>query len=143
MFMSNIFGFGASALSVGKNLLISLLGDTISGASTASASIQLRPNGNIVYTGSDSSGTGNWYDPTTAGIGDSYYVAFNYSGTVWDGSTIVPGTVYSLSTARTVTWSQSTVGMKNASLDIRFYSDAAGTQLTGETLGITVQVEKV
>lgn len=72
----------------------------------------------------------NWYLPTTAAIGNSYWVKFTLnSGSAWD-SGLVNNTVYALTSNRALTWTVGTLNSaKTANVSVRFYSDAGGTTL--------------
>jgi hypothetical protein len=82
----------------------------------------------------------NWYSPTTAAIGNSYWVKVTLnSGSAWD-SGLVNNTVYALTSNRALTWTVSTLNTsKSANVSVRFYSDAGGTTLVA-THTLTVAI---
>lgn len=102
------------------------------GSGTVSASLTLGTAGGLSVTGSSSyTDSPNWFTPTTTGIGNSYWVKFQLvSGSSWDAG-LADGTLYALSTARTVQWTLSVSGSKYASAIARIYSDALGTNFQG------------
>jgi len=93
-------------------------------------------NGMVEYSSCDP----NWYLPTTAAIGNSYWVKFTLnSGSAWD-SGLVNNTVYALTSNRALTWTVSTLNTsKSANVSVRFYSDAGGTTLVA-THTLTVSI---
>ena len=79
-----------------------------------------------------------WYTPTTAGIGNSYWVKFQLFATAglnspWDtAAAISNNTIYSLNTDRVIRWSVGAGGVtKTASVNVLIYSDSGGTNLVG------------
>jgi hypothetical protein len=104
--------------------------DDVETGTTASASITFDTTGDVSFTGNGSDPSGVWFSPSTAGIGSSYWIKFtNASGfSLWDNTgTIANNTVYALSTARTLTWTQSSLGAKLILTQVRIYSDSGGT----------------
>lgn len=121
---------------------ITLVGDTRISPNSASASVSFETNGTIAYTGNDSSGSPNWFAPTTDGIGNSYWVKFTVnSGTApTSGSAI--DTVLALSSSRTWSWSRSASGSTTANCTIAVFSDSGGTQLVhSDSFNVAVTVE--
>jgi hypothetical protein len=92
--------------------------------------------GSLEYSSCDP----NWYSPTTAAIGNSYWVKFTLnSGSAWD-SGLVNNTVYALTSNRALTWTVSALNTsKSANVSVRFYSDAGGTTLVA-THTLTVSI---
>lgn len=96
---------------------------------SASASAQFTSAGGIAYTGNQSTGPATWYDPTTTGVGSGFWIKFTLSsGSAWDAG-LVSGTLYQISSARTLTWSATAGISKTASVAVQVYADAGGTQL--------------
>lgn len=90
--------------------------------------ITFTTSGPIVYTeAAYSSGSTDWATPTTAGIGNSYWIKL----TKTSGNTILgmtSGTIYALSTNRTV-YITTSGGFSSGTIDI--YSDSGGTTRVG------------
>ncbi len=102
----------------------------IESSGNGSAALLIGSQGGIVYVGNQSSGADAWYYPTTTGIGSSYWVKFTLqSGSAWDGTSIVSGTLYQLSSTRSITWTASTGTSKTAQVLVQIYSDSGGTPL--------------
>lgn len=96
---------------------------TIAGVAT----VLIGMNGQIVYLGNASTGAEAWSLPTGSGVGDPYYVKFTLqSGSAWD-SGLTAGTVYSLATTRTLTWTASVGTTKSATVLVQIFSNSAGT----------------
>ena len=81
---------------------------------------------------------GDWYAPTSAGIGASYWIrATLSSGNTPAGAAL--NTWHSLSTARGWSLSQTTQGSKSCTLNISIASDSAGTNIVSTgTLSLSV-----
>lgn len=107
---------------------------------TSSASVQLNTDGTSTYTGTLTSGSANWFTPTTGGIGSSYWVQLVVnSGTAPNGGS---GTsLLALSSARSWLWSRATNGVTTANCTLNFYSDAGGVTLVHSDT-FTVSVER-
>lgn len=95
----------------------------------ASAAIIFASGGSITYVGNQSTGPTRWYEPATTGIGNGYWIKFTLtSGAAWDSGP-VDGTLYQLSSSRSLTWSATAGTSKTAVVTVQIYSDAGGTTL--------------
>lgn len=103
--------------------------DDVESSGTAIASATFDASGNITTVGNGSDPSSVWYSPTQAGIGNNYWIKFEVNfGSSWSNTgTITAGTVYALSTARTVEWTRSVLGANLGSANVRIYSDSGGT----------------
>lgn len=108
-------------------------------ATPALAQATLNVNTNGTLTGTNYTGDSDWYRPSGGSPGSSYYAKFTMSGDAWTAGGLTDGTVYALSSTRTVTWS-TTAGAFTGTLTVSIYSDAGGTQLVG-TGTVTVSVQ--
>lgn len=98
----------------------------------ASGSVTVQTTG--VVSGSYYSGATAWCNGTPP---ITYYVKFTYTGPAWDAG-LTAGTVYDISTNRTVTWTATGVD-KSGTLTVNIYSDSGGTVLLGTgTVSVTV-----
>lgn len=104
------------------------------------ASLTFNTNGTLTYFKEQTSGVSTWYGATSAGIGSSYEIRFTLtSGTAWDAG-LVSGTWYSLSSARAVALTASTVDLSSViAVDIRLA--AGGAIVTSGTLNLGVYNE--
>ena len=103
-----------------------------SGRGGANGSITFNPDGSISYVGSGSTGPALWFNPATANIGTSYYIKFTLAtGSPWVSGGLTSGTVYSLSSARSVGWvSPPRAGLSfSGTVTVQIYADAAGSSL--------------
>lgn len=83
-------------------------------------------------TGTNYSGASIWCNGTPP---ITYYVKFTVSGDAWNAG-LTPGTVYALSSSRSVAWSNSGADT-NATLTVNIYADSGGTILLGTgTVGV-------
>lgn len=103
---------------------------------TASGSMSLSADGGI--SGSHYSGPALYYNPSVVGIGANFWVKFTLnSGDAWNAG-LTAGTVYALSSGRTLNWSVSSAA-KIADVTVSIYSDAGGANLvTSGTLSVNV-----
>ncbi len=103
----------------------------------ASAAILFTGGGGITYVGNQSAGPNAWYLPFTTGIGNGYWIKFTLSsGSAWDSGP-VSGTLYQLSSTRSLTWSATAGTSKTAVVSVQIYSDAGGTTLvTSGTINV-------
>lgn len=111
------------------------LGGTGSGSLTSS--IAVNPSG--VITTVFPSGTLAWYNPTstTNPPGAYYYISFHLTaGSAWSAG-LTDGTVYALSSARSLSWTTST--SLTSAVTASLWLDAGGTQLVG-TFPISVSI---
>lgn len=112
----------------------------VESSTTATCSITFNTDGTITLVGNGSSGSPNWYSPTTTSIGSSYWIkAVLTSGSAWSG--IANNTLYALSSARSMTWSRATIGTTSGNATITIYSDSGGTNLVG-TCTLTAEATK-
>ena len=103
-----------------------------SASNSITAYIYFNSNGSITYFDPDISyGSTNWATPTTAGIGNSYWIKVTrVSGITTSGMT--SGTIYSLSSNRSIQITavyRGQLRLAYGSIDI--YSDAGGTTRVG------------
>lgn len=109
---------------------------------TASASITFNTDGTITLTGNLSGSNDSWYKPTTANIGNNYWIkAVLATGTGWSTG-ITADTVLQLNTARAMTWSRSTVGLTVATVNVFIYSNSGGTNLVAKGY-LDVDVDRI
>lgn len=94
---------------------------------SVSGNVSINTDGTI--SGTRYSGTSAWYLPSGGTPGNSYYVKFTATGDAWDTG-LVSGTVYALTSNRSVAWSESGADVA-ATLTVSIYSDAGGTILLG------------
>lgn len=82
----------------------------------------------------------NWFQPTTPGIGNSYWIKFTLSsGSAWDAG-LVSGAINDLSVTRLLKWSVASGGLKVASVAVVIYSDAGGAnQVASGTLSVDIE----
>jgi len=131
-FAARIFTFGApvSNLAMSTFQILGLVG------STHTLSLTLNTDGTFTKasTGNGTStylGPTEWYTPPASGVGNSYWVKFHISsGSAWDAG-LVDGTIYALSSARTVTWTSLTTQLKSGVLALTVYADAGGSITVG------------
>lgn len=90
----------------------------------ASGNININTTGTI--TGGHYTGASAWCVGTPP---VTYYVKFSVTGSAWDAG-LTAGTVYALSSSRTVSWSASGTA-KSGTLTVNIYADAGGTVLLG------------
>ncbi len=90
----------------------------------ATASLDLNSNGTCTPVGDSPASLQNWFSPTTAGIGSSYWARSTpNSGTFSGGS----GTgIVSLSGGAGWTRSQTTVGASSVNFTVEIFSDSGG-----------------
>lgn len=110
----------------------------IASPGSTSGDITFGTDGSI--TGTHYSGPVKYYDPVVAGVGSNFYVKFTKnSGSAWNAG-LVDGTVYALSSARTLTWSVTSGQVKTFNVTVSIYSDAGGANLvTNGTLSGDVE----
>lgn len=128
-----------SSGSSGPNLSggITLSAGTLAPTS-ADASFTIGTSGGMTYE--DGSGPANWYTPSTASIGTSYY----YRLTISTGSNPTfggtAGTVYQGTSARQYGWTATSGVTVVATGTLSIYSDAGATQLVA-SCAVDVNVE--
>lgn len=110
---------------------------------THSGTINFNTDGTIsrsVSSPDSSSILSNWFLPTTAAIGSSFFIRFVLStGTTWTAG-LVDGTLYSLSVVRSLSWTATTGNFKLANVAVTIYSDVGGTNLVGSgTLSVDIE----
>ena len=82
----------------------------------------------------------NWYGPTTAGVGNNYWVRL----TVTDGSAPTAGLSDPVGTWNQITvavrwyWSRGTAGTTTATVTLELATDNAGSNIVATKTGITV-----
>lgn len=90
-----------------------------------SASVTLNSDGSTTVTGTGS--VTNWYLPTTASIGTSYWVRFTESGSIITWSGAATGTWLALSAGQTVTAENSSSTLEGlGSVTVEIATSAAG-----------------
>jgi hypothetical protein len=135
---------GSSAPATGVQ---GLGGMVLDGATPSSqnrvASLTLNADGTISYVNQMadpvfSSVPTNWYLPTTGAIGAGYRVRFTLqSGDAWTAG-LVSGTLYALSSARTVSWTLVPTGTVTATVLVEITSSANTTVLASGTLSVSL-----
>ncbi len=113
--------------------------DTEVSPTQALGRVTFNTDGSISYVGNGSGGAANWFEPTTPGIGNNYWLRVtNNGGDLWDES-YVSGSLVALSTARQFTWSV-VGGVRNAQANVQIYSDSGGTNLVSSgTISGTIE----
>lgn len=99
-----------------------------------SASITVEPDGRVLSGGIL---LGNWYAPTTGGVGSGYRVRFQVSGEPFTG--LAANTFYALSSARTVTFSAGPDYTASAFLTIQIATSGSDTIIGTGTVYIYVE----
>ena len=98
----------------------------------ASGAVTVQTGGTLA--GTHYSGASAWCNGTPP---ITYYVKFTVSGDAWDAG-LTPGTVYALSSNRSVAWTATGVD-KSGTLTVNIYADSGGTVLLGTgTVSVTV-----
>jgi hypothetical protein len=125
----------------------SLGGMVLEGATPSSnnrvASLTLNPDGTITYVNQMADPEIsvvplNWYLPTTAAIGNNYRVRFTLqSGFAWTAG-LTSGTLYALSSARTVSWTLIPTEQRDATVLVEITSSANTTVLGSGTLSVNL-----
>ena len=128
-----------------SNTIIEDVVDQQAYPSTAAAGITFQNNGTITRTGSGSSGNDYWFGdsgPSVTGVGNLYAIKFvkDSTASAWDAG-LSNNTLYSLSTNRSVQWTQSGVGTKFGPIYVFIY-DSTGTYLY-KTSSMSVSVEVI
>lgn len=135
---------GASGPTLGVQALgaMALEGATPS-SSNRVASLTLNPDGTITYVNQMADPEysvvpTNWYLPTTTAIGADYRVRFTLqSGFAWTAG-LVSGTLYALSSARTVSWTLIPTEQRDATVLVEIVSASNTTVLGSGTLHINL-----
>lgn len=111
-------------------------------AVSITALIIFNANGTVDWTDDDGASTRQWFDPTTANVGASFWVrATVTAGSVSGGSGV--GTWLQLNAQRFWTRQRATIGASSATLSIQIATDSAGTNIVTSgtyTLVATVEV---
>lgn len=137
---------GSSGPTLGVQALgaMSLEGNTPS-SSNRVVSLTLNTDGTISYVNqmADPEITvvpTNWYLPTTVGIGSSYRVRFTLQagGNAWTAG-LTSGTLYALSSARTVSWTLIPTESRYAQVLVEIVSSANTTVLGSGLLTVSLQ----
>lgn len=79
---------------------------------------------------------GNWYSPTTGGIGSGYRVRFQVAGDPFTGLAV--NTFYALSSARSVTFSAPPNYSGSSGLTIQIATTGSDTIIASGTVAVTV-----
>jgi hypothetical protein len=123
-----------------STVLISVtsIGDLETFPTNPTASLALNSNGTITTTGNTSSANANWYDPTTTGIGSNYWALLTInSGSSPNSGTA--GSIVSLASGHTWTWSRTSNGTTSASCTLTIYSDSGGvTTVATDSFNVSV-----
>lgn len=117
----------------------SVIATTIGGSSTAS--LRFNSNGTVTYTATASgtgSGSSNWYIPTTAGAGNSYYIRGTpTSGTFTSG----PTTWTSMSGSPQFILTRVATGQSTVEFTVDIATDAAGVNIVFTSAGNFLSAE--
>lgn len=101
------------------------------------ASLTFNTDGTLTYFKERTSGVTTWYGSTVAGIGSSYEIRFTLTaGPAWNAG-LVSGTWYSLSSARAVALSASTVDLEST-IAVAIREAGTGTIVTTGTVSLGV-----
>lgn len=80
----------------------------------------------------------NWYSPVTGGVGTNYRVRFTLqSGTAWNAG-LTSGTLYGLSSARSLAWTLPAEGTVNAQVLIEITSASDTAVLASGVLTVSM-----
>lgn len=111
---------------------------TVALSLNADGTLAFTNNMNLVQT---SIGPSNWFTPTTGAVGAGYRVRFTLqSGTPW-AEALTSGTLYALSSARTLTWTLPLSGTIAAQVLVEITSAANTTVLGAGTLYVNMYDE--
>jgi hypothetical protein len=102
-------------------------------APTVTSTVTVNADGTI---SNDGTVIGNWYSPTTSGIGSGYRVRFTAVGDTFTGLTA--NTFYALSSARTVTYSAPPNYSGSSVLTIQIATSGSDTIVASGTLNLTI-----
>ena len=128
---------GKSAAGVVNPLPITVIYDEELSPTNASAQVGLSADGTISVVGNGSSAGPNWYAPTTAGIGSSYWakLVVNSGAGPTSGSGLG---IVSLAGGANWIWGRSSLGSTTANVTLGVYSDAGATVLVAsKTFNVT------
>lgn len=112
------------------------------GGASCSQTLTLNTDGTFSVTGSGDAyetDSGNWYSPTTTGIGSSYWVRFTRTAWNSQGSATATTGWLQLSSARSISAAASaTFNVVNcaATWTIEIASDSGGTNIVSTTTGV-------
>lgn len=83
-------------------------------------------------TGSGYTGEADWYRPSGGTPGNSHYVKFTkgVGDPAWQAG-LTEGTVYALTSNRSVSWNTPPSAAKQGTLTVSIYTDSGGTNLVG------------
>jgi len=144
VFASNSFFVTGSG-----GILLPLIGsgcsilDSVENPSDATASISFATDGSITYGGSDQSAVGslNWYLPTTAGVGSSFWIRRTITG----GSLSTdPGAGWlALSTGRSFVRNRTTnsEGTNTCTLYFEIATDSGGSNIVATSSSFDINAE--
>lgn len=113
------------------------LGGSGGGSLTAGIAYQTDGTTSATFTG-HAAVPGQWYNPSGVGTpGNAYFISFHtVSGTAWNAG-LVDGTVYPLSSGRTLLWTTSS--SLSATVTVSLWADAGGTVPAG-TASLNVSI---
>ena len=117
------------------------LSDTKTGA-TASATLNLQSDGTVTVLGNASATSGEWYKPTTSGIGASYWAKYTLNSGTAATSGPANGSVTALTSTVGWNWQQTTVGSKGASAKVEIFDNAGATGSALASCTFSVLVER-
>ena len=105
-------------------------GDTEQSPAHATAMLSFSSSGSIGTTGNTgANANGGWYEPSTSGIGENYWIKFILtSGDPWTNST-VDGQLYHLDLTKEIVWTTTGLASLSSTVTVEIYSDAGGTNL--------------
>lgn len=116
----------------GNGIVTSLvlgINDTNVAVSGNNGHVSFETNGAITGFNLIGSASTKWFNPLITGIGNNYWIKFTLnSGDAWDAG-LTSGTVYALTSDRTVAWSFTGYGTETANVTVNIYADSGGTQL--------------
>jgi hypothetical protein len=116
------------------------IGDIEVGAN-ALGTLNINSTGTITTTGNDCNTGGNWYLPTTAGIGNTHWVTLDKLSGDDPTSGDSVGFIHALSSNRSWSWAQNVLGNRSGVYQLRIWGDAGATVLLG-TANFNVNVER-
>lgn len=107
---------------------------------SATCSLALTQAGLMTTTGNGSSADPTWCVPKNLTVGDGYWARLDVTaGSSPTGS--ATGSWLQLSSTRTWTWSQASVGTKSATFTLRIAEDSGGVSVVGTVTGVPVLVQ--
>lgn len=113
------------------------------GPGSVRATLTWMPDGTVTYTklnegvGPEDTYVG-WYNPTTTGIGSSYWIKFVATTGTFSGLT--SGTIYALSSQRAI-YKAAVNAIASVTFSVFIYSDSGGVTQVGSVTGCTLDVD--